>query len=224
MHGAVIGCIGVALDISGHKKTEEEIRFQTAHIGLTGLATYRKFVSHLEDELRRPARSGQPFELLLLDLDDLKLIDDHLGHLTGNRALKRLACVMKDPSRPTDIAACYGSDEFGIRLIEADYQRSEQVAARIRNCLSQESESRRLTVSIAVAVCPEDGRTARELVEIADHRRYHDKKSTAVLWQAGAVELLSPQQAFQRLSHATRAVILRDPCFALRRTSTNTPQ
>jgi diguanylate cyclase (GGDEF)-like protein len=188
MHGAVIGCIGVAVDISGHKKTEEKIRFQTAHNGRTGLATYREFVSHLEDELRRAARSGQPFGILLLDLDDLKLINGHPGHLTGNRSLKRLACVMKDPSRPTDIAARYGSDEFGILLIEADYQHSEQVAAGIRNCLSQESQSPRLTVSIAVAVCPEDGRTARELLEIADRRLYHDKKSTAVLWQAGAVE------------------------------------
>ena len=184
----VVGCIGMALDITERKRTEEEIRFQATHDGLTGLANYREFVSHLEDEVLRVSRSGRPFGLLLLDLDGLKIINDRYGHLVGNRALKQLACLMKDHSRATDIAARYGGDEFGLLLIDADYQRSEQVAARIRDCLSRESGSPRLTVSIGVSVYPEDGHTAQELLEIADRRLYQDKKASSALLQAVAAE------------------------------------
>jgi GGDEF domain-containing protein len=89
---------------------------------------------------------GGPSSSYYFDLDGLKIINDRNGHLTGNHALKRLARFMKDHSRATGIAT------------------------RIRDCLSLDSESPRLTVSTGVAVRPEDGRTARELLGIADRR------------------------------------------------------
>ncbi len=66
----------------------------------------------LERELRRAERSNHSFTVLLLDLDGLKPINDELGHLTGNKALTRLADVMKGQCRATDLAARYGGDEF----------------------------------------------------------------------------------------------------------------
>jgi GGDEF domain-containing protein/PAS domain-containing protein len=115
--GLVIGCIGMALDITERKKTEDEIRFRASHDGLTGLANYREFFESLEREVRRAERTRQPFALLLLDLDDLKHINDRHGHLTGNRALNRLARVMKEHCRGTETAAHYGGDEFAILLL-----------------------------------------------------------------------------------------------------------
>jgi len=80
----IVGRIGMALDVTERKKTEEEIRHRATHDGLTGLANYSEFFDSLKREAGRAGRTGQPFAVLLLDLDDLKPINDRLGHLAGN--------------------------------------------------------------------------------------------------------------------------------------------
>ena len=175
--GKIIGCIGMALDITERRKTEDEIRFRASHDGLTGLANYREFFENLEQEVRRAERARQPFALLLLDLDDLKTINDRLGHLTGNRALNRLARVMKEHCRATDVAARYGGDEFAILLLDADGERAQNVAERISSCLRSQPDSPSLSVSIGYSVYPHDGLSASELLESADKRLYQSKKS-----------------------------------------------
>jgi diguanylate cyclase (GGDEF)-like protein/PAS domain S-box-containing protein len=175
--GTIIGCIGMALDITERKKTEDEVRFRASHDGLTGLANYREFFESLEREVRRAERTRQSFALLLLDLDDLKSINDRFGHLTGNRALNRLALVMKEHCRGTEIAARYGGDEFAILLLDADGQRAENVAERISSCLRSQTDSPPLSVSIGFSVYRDDGLSAPELLEAADKRLYQSKKS-----------------------------------------------
>ena len=175
--GTIVGCIGMALDITERKKTEDEIRFRASHDGLTGLANYREFFESLEREVRRAERTRQSFALLLLDLDDLKSINDRFGHLTGNRALNRLALVMKEHCRGTEIAARYGGDEFAILLLDADGQRAENVAERISSCLRSQTDSPALSVSIGFSVYRDDGLSAPELLEAADKRLYQSKKS-----------------------------------------------
>ena len=179
--GTILGCIGVALDITERKKTEEEIRHQATHDGLTGLVNYREFYGSLEKEVLRAERSHHSFGLLLLDLDDLKGINDRLGHLAGNRALRRLARIMKENCRASDVAARYGGDEFAILLIDADVERVQQIAQRIGNRLSEQPDEPRLSVSIGSAVYPEDGQSPQDLLEAADHRLYRNKK--ALRWQ-----------------------------------------
>jgi diguanylate cyclase (GGDEF)-like protein/PAS domain S-box-containing protein len=174
--GEIIGCLGAAVDITEHKKTEEQALYQARHDGLTGLANYRELMDRLESEVRRVERSHNSFSLLLLDLDDLKRINDLQGHLAGNRALRRLAAGMNEYCRSTDLAARYGGDEFAVLLIDSDLGMAEHVAERIEHRLRSDHEKPQLSVSVGIGLYPDDGRTSAEIIEAADQRLYRRKK------------------------------------------------
>ena len=174
--GEITGCVGAGIDITDRKRNEDQIRFQATHDALTGLANYREFMDTLERELRRAERSNHSFALLLLDLDELKAINDRYGHLAGNRALKRLAAVIKEHCRSTDVAARYGGDEFAIVLIDADPGMAKRIAQRVETALRNDREQPSIRVSIGISVYPEDGRTPPELLQSADQRLYRRKK------------------------------------------------
>jgi diguanylate cyclase (GGDEF)-like protein/PAS domain S-box-containing protein len=174
--GEIVGCVGAGLDITERKKTEEKMRYQATHDALTGLANYREFLETLEREVRRSQRSTKSFAVLLLDLDALKVINDRMGHLAGNRALKRLAEVMTAQCRSTDLAARYGGDEFAVLLVDSDPGMARQIAARVQAALRDGGEQPPLSVSIGVSVYPDDGQTAQELLEAADQELYRRKR------------------------------------------------
>jgi len=111
-----------------------------------------------------------------LDVNDLKGINDRQGHLAGNRALKRLAGILKEQSRGTDLVARYGGDEFGILLIDSDLGMAQMVARRIETRLQGDTEEPELSVSIGIGLYPEDGRNAQELLSVADRAMYLRKK------------------------------------------------
>ncbi len=143
---------------------------------LTELANYRAFVDTLEQEVRRAGRSSHSFAVLLLDLDDLKRVNDRFGHLAGNRALKRLSQIIKQHCRSTDLAARYGGDEFAVVLLDADPAMARGIAERVENALRKDRERPALSASIGISVYPADGQTAQELLEAADRQLYKHKK------------------------------------------------
>jgi diguanylate cyclase (GGDEF)-like protein len=114
---------------------------------------------------------------MLLDLNELKRINDLQGHLAGNRALRRLAVIINEHCRATDLAARYGGDEFAVILIDSDRGMAENVARRIEERLHTDLEKPSLSVSIGIGVYPEDGRTAAEVIEAADRRLYRRKRA-----------------------------------------------
>jgi diguanylate cyclase (GGDEF)-like protein/PAS domain S-box-containing protein len=182
----IIGCVGTAVDITDRKRSQDEALYQARHDGLTGLANYREFMGRLEDEVRRAERGHHRFALLLLDLDELKRINDLHGHLAGDGALRRLAAVMNEHCRSTDVAARYGGDEFAVLLIDSDRGMAEHVAERIARRLGSDQQQPQLSVSIGIAVYPDDGRTAARIIEAADGRLYHHKRKPRALMRFSA--------------------------------------
>ena len=176
--GEIIGCIGAGIDITERKRCEEQARYQATHDALTGLANYREFLDTLEREVRRADRANHSFALLLLDMDDLKRINDRWGHLAGNRALRRLAGILRAQCRSTDLAARYGGDEFAVLLIDADPAMARQVAERVETALAKGQEQPAVRVSIGIGIYPDNGRTASELLEAADRNLYGRKRSS----------------------------------------------
>ncbi len=142
---------------------------------LTGLANYRRLTEVLESERERSQRNQRPFALVLLDLDQLKSLNDRFGHVTGSRALCRLANVLRDTCRAVDTAARYGGDEFALVLPETDKDAATTVATRIQRRLAEDTEHPQISASTGCAVYPADGETIEALIRSADDRLYQVK-------------------------------------------------
>lgn len=169
----VVMLFGALLD---QARLFEQVRNMAVSDPLTALANYRRLISVLEAELDRSRRTQRPFSIVLLDMDGLKTINDHYGHLTGSRALVRLAKILRNHSRAIDTPARYGGDEFALVLPEAGKDIASRVLARIRERLALEDEQPALSVSAGVAAFPEDGDTPEKLLGAADRALYAMKR------------------------------------------------
>jgi diguanylate cyclase (GGDEF)-like protein/PAS domain S-box-containing protein len=161
-----------AFDLTARKQAESQARLLAITDPLTGLGNYRQLLDVFHAELERSGRTGRPFAVLLLDLDQLKKINDRYGHLTGSQALCRLADVLRVFCRAIDTAARYGGDEFAVILPETTAAAARLVASRIRSRLATDRLHPTLSASIGVAVYPQDGETMEALLRTADRELY----------------------------------------------------
>jgi diguanylate cyclase (GGDEF)-like protein len=151
---------------------------------LTGFFNHRYLHERFGQEAVRARRSHRPLSLLMLDLDDFKLVNDTFGHLLGDDVLRWTADVIRNTLRGSDVPARYGGDEFAILLPDADHDEAAATAARLTEAFASNPFSRdgRMAVpigaSIGAATFPADGRTAAELIAIADAGLYRMKRST----------------------------------------------
>jgi|ERR1700676_4663262 len=170
-----ITTMALAAEVSEHRRAQERVRNLAVSDPLTGLANYRQLVEALETEIKRFGRNERPFVVLLLDLDGLKKINDAHGHIVGSRALCRLADMLRLYSREMDTAARYGGDEFVLILPETDAEAARLVAQRISKRLAEDGEEPKISVSIGMAVHPDDGETVNEILGAADRDLYREK-------------------------------------------------
>ena len=148
---------------------------------LTGFYNHRFLHERLGEEIVRAQRSGTALSLLMLDLDDFKLVNDTFGHLFGDRVLAWAAELIRSTLRASDIPARYGGDEFAVILPETGPAAANVVAERILEAFQErpyEAEGRSgvpIAASIGVAAFPRDGRNAQELIAAADAALYEVK-------------------------------------------------
>jgi len=155
------------------------IRMSTVD-SLTGLFNRSFFLAAIDREIARSARSGRGFCLLMMDLDELKAINDRYGHFVGDRVLDSVADIIRDGVRRTDTAARYGGDEFVVLLPETDASGAWVLAEKIRLGVSDlvvAGAEARTSMSVGVVTYPDDGRTADELMIAADQAMYASKRT-----------------------------------------------
>jgi diguanylate cyclase (GGDEF)-like protein/PAS domain S-box-containing protein len=161
----------------------QELKAQAIRDPLTGLFNRRSLEESLQHELHRAQRRQTKVGVLMLDIDNFKLLNDEHGHAAGDLTLRAIAGFLERVTRKEDIVCRYGGEEILIVFVECslvDLQhRAEHIRQGIRE-LALEYEGRPLgpvTVSIGAAIRPDHGTTAEELVRAADEALYRAKSN-----------------------------------------------
>lgn len=159
----------------------QRIRDLAATDSLTGLLNLRAFEEVLQQEHRKAERFGRPYTLIVVDTDNLKLVNETLGHEAGSQVIVAVAAAIARSIRGSDIAARLGGDEFVVLLSEADAATGAGIAQRIRNnvyagTVSVANRLIRANASLGVATFPEDHLYPKELLILADQRMQQDRE------------------------------------------------
>ncbi len=178
---------GTLQDITERKLREESLSHQASTDNLTGLLNRDAILQRLDDAIRS-APAGRGPSVLYVDLDRFKIINDLLGHQTGDNLLASAAERLRQAAAGDGEVARFGGDEFLV-LVPGDGsgRRAEKLAERIANAFtrpfSYAAEDFSITVSVGLARCPTDGSNAQELITCADTAMYEAKRRGRNTWQ-----------------------------------------
>ncbi|HET7707889.1 MAG TPA: sensor domain-containing diguanylate cyclase [Thermoanaerobaculia bacterium] len=151
---------------------------------LTKAFNRRFFESYLDEEIERSRRYGSLFSIIFLDLDDLKMVNNIYGHLTGSRTLQEVAKRILSAVRGIDKVVRFGGDEFCIILPQTDQDQAMAVANRVRRAMTSSSFhvdpdiEISITASFGIACYPTHAVTKEDLVRQADAAMYRVKSTT----------------------------------------------
>jgi diguanylate cyclase (GGDEF)-like protein len=169
----------MALSIENALKYEQAENSATTDY-LTGLPNARSLFLQLDRELARCKRENVPLTLMVCDMDGFKKINDRFGHLEGNRVLRLFAQALKDSCRDYDYVARMGGDEFVVIApglsAEAAAKKMEQIRPLARHAGLEVCGEEILSLSVGIAVSPDDGNDAEQLLTHADRRMYMEKQ------------------------------------------------
>lgn len=154
-----------------------DLQHQSRTDPLTQLANRRFFDERLAREFERGTRYEQLLSLLIIDIDHFKRLNDRLGHLKGDEAIRAMATLLTDSARGLDVIARYGGEEFAMILPGTDNYNAVVIAERLRSRVEKEVfAGERLTVSIGLSSLPDPSiSTVNEFFEAADHALYTAK-------------------------------------------------
>jgi diguanylate cyclase (GGDEF)-like protein len=177
----------------------ERVQQMAVTDGLTQLANRRSFDRSLDRELTRAVRMDGRLSVVLLDIDNFKLLNDSHGHVAGDTVLRQVAAALRECGREYDTIARYGGEEFAAVLPGCSSGLAMQVAERLRAAVEEAPTEVPVTASAGVATYPYDGIDIAGLLSAADQALYASKR-------AGRNTVRSAEQA--------RAVVVPEPVVA----------
>jgi diguanylate cyclase (GGDEF)-like protein len=210
--------VGIMVDISDRKDAEEQVAFQAYHDELTGLPSRAMFEELLDLSVARAKRHEGAVAVLCVDLDDFKLVNDSLGHRTGDGVLQLVADRLREATRETDLVARRGGDQFLLLLADLDREegeidaalvRAQSVAQRILASLAQpfvlHGTELYVSASIGISLLPHDASDAGTLQRNAEAAMYEAKKGGSagfVVASDGGVDSAAKLEFVTRLRKA----------------------
>lgn len=175
-----MGTYGVVKDISDRKQAEEAVHYQTYHDLLTGLPNRAKFRDHLGRALVYGKRRQQALSVMILDLDNFRVVNDSLGHGVGDELLIHIATRLRQCLADDDVLARLGGDEFGVLLPDASSRLEATVVGHklieaLNAPLRIKGHELYVTASIGASFAPEDGAVADTLIRQTEIAMYQAK-------------------------------------------------
>jgi diguanylate cyclase (GGDEF)-like protein len=159
--------LALRLDVLGH---------DASHDGLTGLLNRRSFELLLDQAVSRARRYGWPFAVVLLDIDDFKVVNDRYGHAAGDTALRAVGAELRASLRGGDVAARLGGDEFALLVVGvANVSSLSPILGRLNRALERAVPQTTVGFSVGVACFPSDTNDPNALMGLADERLYAAK-------------------------------------------------
>jgi diguanylate cyclase len=173
------------------EQLQAELRDQALHDPLTGLYNRRYLDESLEREIIRAERENNPLSVIVLDIDHFKKINDSYGHRVGDQFLVKIARLLENSTRGSDLVYRHGGEEFLLVLPGANADSARQRAEEIRQkCLETviryHGEELNLTISFGLAAFPAHGTTAEEIITKADKALYVSKetgRNRVTIWE-----------------------------------------
>jgi diguanylate cyclase (GGDEF)-like protein/PAS domain S-box-containing protein len=177
MHSGKFASMFFVRDITDRKRTQEQMAYLAHYDSLTGLPNRVLFYQRLEHALTIAERPGRSLEVLFLDLDRFKLINDTLGHAIGDLVLKETAKRLQDILRESDTVGRLGGDEFVVLVENVDEPHrggviAEKILSAFRPPFEVGQEPLRISTSIGISSFPSDGIDADTLIKHADKAMY----------------------------------------------------
>jgi len=173
----------LASDALGNAMQHAEAESHALTDALTGLPNARSLAVRFEQEASRARRTGRTFQVVMLDLDEFKNVNDSYGHKLGDKMLREVAALIQSQLREYDFLARYAGDEFVALVQEVVGIQVEELCMRIENVVSAFSltvgptRHARVGISIGTATFGADGDTLDQLVMTADDEMYRQKSS-----------------------------------------------
>ncbi len=165
------------------KSRDFEYQYKLATIdGLTELYNHRYFQETLKSQIEISKRYGQPFSLIIVDIDFFKKFNDTYGHQAGDAVLRQVAQTLKKNSRTTDYVCRYGGEEMSIILPNTTAEEALFSANRMNKAVAEKdfhlnsTDMGKVTISVGVATFPDNAETAQDLIEHADKGLYYAKE------------------------------------------------